>query len=475
MLSKVFKIFQLKLKMRKLNFQFISKFLLILSLVSNSVLSQMSITKFGALGDGKKLNTKSIQNAINACAKKGGGTVFVPAGIFLTGSIELKSNITLELASGAVLLGSPDIADYPFNGFKHNEMGETKSLIWAINQQNISITGNGKIDFNGKVFMDFNSPKSNLEIEKTNIYTDLQKKEVVVKYLKRPNQPLFFHNCRNITVKDVSMTDAPCWTFTLSECEKVRITSIHISNDPQISNSDGIHISASKDVIISNSLIFAGDDCIALTCITAWDKTCENIVITNCVFSSRSAGVRVGHQASKISNVIASNLVMRDCNRGIAIFSGDKGFVKDISFNEIIMQTQKFAGAWWGKGEPLVVVTHKDGKIENVSIRNVKADAENSIIIYGEGVKGLLLENWNLLISQGLNINHFKPLYELSPAPFINSPDPLTHIPCVYVEKATGVVLKDIKAKASFSNTPFSITPLVIESAEVKFENTSIF
>lgn len=434
---------------------------------------EYNITSFGAVGNGKKMNTESIQKAIDKCYENGGGSVIIPAGDFLTGSIQLKSNVTLNLTTGARLIGSKDLKDYPNIGYRHNEFGEVKSLIWSIEANNVSIIGNGEINFNGETFMDFKTFNVNRAIERTDNYNDRQKKEAVVKFLERPNQPIFFHKCKNVRVNGISMRNSPCWTLTLSDCFKAVISSIMIDNNPQIPNSDGIHLTASKDVVITDCELYAGDDCIAITCITDWDNTSENIVVSNSVFSSRSACVRVGHQASKIKNVIVSNIVMKDSNRGIAVFSGKDGYVENVSFENIIMQTQKYAGGWWGKGEPLVVVAFENGRINDVSVSKIKASTENSIVISGKHISNIKLQDWDMSIAQGNNISHFKPLYELSPAPFVESPDPMVSIPCIYAENIEGLSIDGFSAKALHEegNNTFCVMPVFKQLRETSINN----
>lgn len=420
------------------------------------------VMQYGAAGDGKTMDTRSIQKAVDACAADGGGTVTVPAGEYLTGTIRLKSDVTLYLSPGARLVGSPDIRDYAGIGYIHNELGEVKPLVWAMDAENVAIEGEGEIFFNGRAFMDYSTYNVNLAVEVTADYDDRQKSEAVVKFLERPNQPVFFHNCTNVRLDGIRMTDAPCWTVTLSNCDRVRITSLLIDNHPQISNSDGIHISASRDVMISDCAIYAGDDCIAMTCITDWNGQTENVIVSDCIFSSRSACVRVGHMASKVRNVVVSDVVMTGSNRGIAVFAGREGRVENVSFDNIMMQTSKYAGGWWGKGEPLVIVAYDGGTASGISARNVRASSENSIIVYGEAVSDILLENWSLSIRQGHNLGHFKPLYELSPAPLVASPDPVVRIPYLFTDNISAITLDNVTAVTSPSDAAFDISPLVL-------------
>ena len=157
--------------------------------------------------------------------------------------------MSLHLKAGAVIKASTDLADYPVQPYFHNELGHLRALIVNPGYDNMSVTGSGTIG-------------------------------------KRPAQCLFMRGAKNLTVSGIRVIDAPCWTLTFSECENVKLTGLTIDTDLNIPNDDGIHISACKGVIISDCHITSGDDCIALSCITNWDRPCEDIVITNCGLKS---------------------------------------------------------------------------------------------------------------------------------------------------------------------------------------------
>jgi hypothetical protein len=169
---------------------------LILSLPCSAV--TVSIADHGAVSDGKTVNTTAIQAAVDACAEKGGGTVLVPAGVWVTGSVGLKSHITLRLEAGAVLRGSSNIADYPTNGFKHLEMGDTKSLLWALKQSDITICGEGTIELVDQPFFFWNRLRTGLPREKDSLLQYWQRQQCVVTAGSRPNQPIFFHDCHGL-------------------------------------------------------------------------------------------------------------------------------------------------------------------------------------------------------------------------------------------------------------------------------------
>jgi len=165
----------------------------------------VSIADRGAVKDGKTINTVAIQVAVDECAANGGGTVLVPAGVWLTGSIELKSQVTLQLDAGATLRGSSSLSDYPANGFKHLEMGDTTSLLWTIHRDDVSICGGGTIDLNDRPFFDWGLLRTGLPPEKDSLLEDWQRSQCVVTAMKRPSQPIFFHDCRHIRLEGVTI------------------------------------------------------------------------------------------------------------------------------------------------------------------------------------------------------------------------------------------------------------------------------
>ncbi len=433
----------------------------------------VDITSHGALGDGKTLNTKALQAAVDQCAAQGGGTIMVPAGTFLTGSVELKSNITLSLGPGAVLRGSGRIEDYPPIPFRHNELGPVRSLLWSIGQADLCITGSGVIDLNDSAFIDFNEYRSDPGMASGVALDDAQRQETVASHAApRPTQPLFFRHCQRVRIDGVTFRNAPCWTITLALCRDVKLSQLTIDNNLRTPNCDGIHCCASKDVIITDSLISAGDDCIALTSITDWEEVCENIVVANCILTSRSAAIRIGHEASKVRNVAVSNIIVKDTNRGIAIFARDKGWVENVRIDNALIRTRLFAGGWWGKGEPLVLCARGSGHIAGIAMTNVRAESENSILVVGQekNIRDVELRDWSLELKYGRNRPIFKPLYELSPAANIPAPDPTHHIPWLYAADIQGLRAANVRCVRTEDEPGFSIEPVTIRVEDLDLE-----
>lgn len=424
----------------------------------------VDITTHGALGDGKTLNTKALQAAVDQCAAQGGGKVVVPAGTFLTGSVELKSNVTLSLGPGAVLRGSGKIDDYPPIAFRHNELGQTRSLLWAMNQTDIRITGEGTIDLNDGAFFDFNQYRTNLTLSSGVELDERQRHETEASLAgPRPTQPIFFHRCQRLRADGVTIRNAPCWTITFSVCRDIHVSHLTVANNLRTGNCDGLHFCGSKNAAITDCIFSCGDDCIAITGITDWDEVAENFVIANCIMTSRSAALRLGHQASKVRNVAVNNLVIRDTNRGFAMFARDKGWVENVRIHNVVLETRLFAGGWWGKGEPLVLCAAGSGHIQNISVSNVRAESENGILVIGQqqNIRDVELRDCSFTLRYGRNRPLFKPMFELSPMPAIPAPDPKLQIPWLYATDVQGLRAANVRCSRANGEPEYSIDPLV--------------
>ncbi|APC39525.1 glycoside hydrolase family 28 protein [Clostridium estertheticum] len=284
-----------------------------------------NVTEFGAIPDGITSCSHAFALAIASCSKAGGGSVYVPAGTFLTGSIMLKSNINLNLDSGAILIFTNDIAQYPIVDSRWEGAAQSvfSSCVYAQNEENISITGRGKLDGQGafwwKIFKN-----------KTNIYP-------------RPKL-ISFHNCNNVLIEGVTLINSPSWTINPICCDNVTIDKITIKNPNDSPNTDGINPESCKNVHISNCHIDVGDDCITIksgTEATPLRVPCENITITNCTMVHGHGGVVIGSEMSgDVRCVTISNCVFEGTDRGIRMKSrrGRGGVIEDIRINNIVMK-----------------------------------------------------------------------------------------------------------------------------------------
>lgn len=247
----------------------------------------------GAVGDGKTLNTKSLQSAIDALHAKGGGQLYFPAGRYLTGSLQLKSNVTLYLEKEAVLLGSTSPYDYP--GFstekelKVNNDHFDQALIYAEGAENIGITGEGCIDGQGRELA--------LTIDSLHHTGELVDKHYNT-YRKRPTtrpKLLFMRNCRKVELRKTNFRSGAAWGLSFSLCVDLTIDSLHVENRAYWNN-DGIDISDCKDVRISNCFINSADDGICLKSHNrgAWN---DRVSISNCHIISSASAIKFGTES----------------------------------------------------------------------------------------------------------------------------------------------------------------------------------
>ncbi|OHB64106.1 MAG: hypothetical protein A2168_03530 [Planctomycetes bacterium RBG_13_50_24] len=353
----------------------------------------INVLDHGALGDGSTLNTGAFQKAITTCIEQKGGTILVPAGIYRTGPIELKSNITLRLETGTVLLGSEVVADYEVNGRR-------RPLVWAQNAANMMICGSGIIDGRGDTFMHLDQPRTaanDFERRLTRQGEDFMSPKFgtsdgPVTYGSRPNRLVAFFNCKDITMRDVVLKDAPCWTLNFADCVNVDVDGVKVLNNPVIPNNDGFHFETCRNVHIANCELICGDDAICVTSVNSRNPGfCENVTVSNCTMSSRSAGVRLGYGMNTVRNCVFENLVIRDSNRGIGLFVRQEGSIENVLFNNIVIQTRLHTGHWWGKGEPIHISVlperesaAKLGRIINVTFSNILAESESGAVIWAQ-------------------------------------------------------------------------------------------
>ncbi|MFV0502614.1 MAG: glycoside hydrolase family 28 protein [Lachnospirales bacterium] len=374
-------------------------------------------------------STKEIQLAIDEVHKNGGGIVKVPAGEYIIGTIELKSNITLYLENGAILKGSDNIEDFKDIGYYHTELKKTTSVIFAKNSENIHIDGNGVIDLNGNI--QYNQNEYNLIGRFIDKMTEEQKKEAPWKFSRRVTQPIFFLNCKDITIKDITVTNGSCWTIVFVENINVKLRGVTIKNHPNVPNNDGMHFCSCKDVIISDCNIDAADDCIAISAITDWEKSSENFVITNCILRSRSKALSVGYMRSIVKNVMISNCTVLESSRAFSIMSskGD-GYVENICVTNCHFDTRIYGGDWWGNGEPIYIMgtfhnrytEEKDRNwrvnVKNIYFTNITCTAENAIAIVGDGhnIENVNFTNITYTMKESKNIGIKGRVIDLAPS-----------------------------------------------------------
>lgn len=274
------------------------------------------VRNYGAVGDGKTLNTIAIQKAIDDCVSSGGGRVLVSGGIYLIGSITIGSGVDLHITETAILLGSGNCDDYierKTDFLKSDLLPRWRNacLIYAEQSENIMISGHGVIDCNGKCFVTKATPENRWGGWD---YTRIQ--------APTPPRVVFFAGCKNISIKDIKMINQPAgWSYWIHDCDFVEFNNVKIHAEVEYPNNDGIHINCSRDVEIKNCDITCGDDSIIIRANSASlkeNKTCERVKVNNCRLTSYSAGIRFGWaRDGVIRNCEISDIEMFDCSTGI--------------------------------------------------------------------------------------------------------------------------------------------------------------
>ena len=376
------------------------------------------VREFGAKGDGTHLDTQAIQSAIRACADQGGGTVRFGPGVYLSGSIQLLSNVTLELAQGARLLGSGDVKQYAPVG--RSSENRDNALVWAIGARNIGITGAGTIDGNGRAFVAVGQPHISTPFydpkrtrQGPEVFGRFERdRDGPVKMLARPGVLVLFIECEDVNLRGFNVADAPNWCIHLACCHHAVISGLNVRNSLLVPNADSLDVSACQDVRISDDYLEAGDDGIAIgPCADGYcTGTAENITVTNTVIVSRSAGIRLGYGAHDIRNLVFSNLIIRDSNRGIAVFVRDKQRIENILVSNAIIETRLMDGSWWGMAEPVHVSvapmysSGAVGSVENLRLVNVTASGQGPVLLYADRpglIRDVLFDDFDLNIASG--------------------------------------------------------------------------
>ena len=316
------------------------------------------VTKFGAKNDSSKIVTAAVKKAIDAAVKAGGGTIYFPAGKYLTGPIHLKSNITVFIDAGAELHFSDNFDDYlPMVKSRYEGVDVTSfsPLFYAYEAENIAIIGRGIIDGHGKKWWDFvEGYKQDQPRSKWQLMFDELNKDILLpddpKQMKRGFlRPPFIQTmyCKNVLIEGITIRNSPFWTVNPQFSENVTVHAVTIFNPAEFApNTDGINPESCNNVRISNSHISVGDDCITIK--SGKDKPgraknfpAENYTITNCTMLSGHGGVVIGSEMSGgVRKIAISNCIFDGTDRGIRIKSarGRGGIVEEIRVDNIVMK-----------------------------------------------------------------------------------------------------------------------------------------
>ncbi len=384
-----------------------------------------SITSYGAVANGKTLNTIAIAKTIEACAKAGGGHVVIPAGKWLTGPIELKSNIDLHIEKGAMIIFTPDHTQFPIISVSKNKYDVT-SPVWGDKLENISITGSGEFEGNGQTWRPLKKMKVTPEEWKRVVASggvlssdgkiwwpsaEAMNGEAYLKTLKdkenvtatdylpardflRPKM-VVISNSKNVLIDGPTFRNSPNFVINPKNITNLIIRNTNVHNDYWAQNGDGIDISACKNVVVYHTTVNAGDDGICMKSSGNADTTkpaLENILIAECTVLQGHGGFVIGSNTDGgMRNIFVSNCKFIGTDIGIRVKSnrGRGGLVHDIYINNIemaniineaILFDTYYEDVTAGKENPGKRVATKDDKlpeftrfyISNVSCKGAK-------------------------------------------------------------------------------------------------------
>jgi len=362
------------------------------------------VTKYGAKKDSSAKATTAIKKAIEAASKAGGGTVYFPAGKYLTGAIHLKSNITIFIDAGAELHFSDDFDDYlPMveSRYEGVDIISFSPLFYAYKAENITIKGRGKINGHGKKWWDYvlKFPKDQPR-NKWQLMFDSLNKNILLPddpgqmkrgFMRPPFiQPMY---CKNVLIDGITITNSPFWTINPEFCENITVNAVTIDN-PLSPNTDGVNAESCKYVHVSNCHISVGDDCITIKSgkdIPGRTKNmpAENYTITNCTMLNGHGGVVIGSEMSGgVKKIVISNCVFDGTDRGIRIKTtrGRGGVVEDIRVDNIVMKNIKQQAIVLdmqytrAAAEPL---SERTPQFRNIRLSNITAYTKQAMYING--------------------------------------------------------------------------------------------
>ncbi|BAC14044.1 glycoside hydrolase family 28 protein [Oceanobacillus iheyensis] len=399
-----------------------------------------NITEFGAKGDSNTDNTESISSAIKRCADSGGGTLYIPAGTYLTGPISLISNLTIYIESGAKLVFIDDFSAYPpvktrWSGY---ECYGFSPLLYGNGLTNVSIIGSGCIDGQGEAWWEVNHL-----LRKGEEYDHPQTKEIAelnksitepknTNLVEWPSQflrpPLLqMYDCDSVTLDGITLENSPFWNTHFVYCDNVTIHNVKFKNPWDTPNGDGLDLDSCSNVRVSNCHFDVGDDCLAFKSGINEDgrrvaRPTENVAVTNCTMKNGHGGIVMGSENSGgIRNIAVSNCVFIGTDRGIRLKTNRArgSYIRDILIDNIYMDgvlcplaINSFYRHGLDKSDSLInelspiEISEKTPEIEYIHISNVTARNCRSAagFIYGlpeKYVKDIILRH--VLIEMTIN------------------------------------------------------------------------
>ncbi len=339
------------------------------------------VAKYGAVGDGKTLDSPAIQRAIDAAAAYGSGAqVLIRGGKqYLVGTLVLKSGIDFHLADDAELLVSLREEDYR-GGLAGSQNGDTMAaalgaVITAQSAQGLKISGTGKLTGRAKEFMSQYSDTGEIWMPKS----------------FRPKM-FVLTECRDLEVRDITFGESPNWGLHMLGCDVVLVDNVKVRNLLDVPNCDGIDPDHSRNVQIKNCDIVCGDDGVVVKA-SRQSKDygpSANVKVQDCVIETQDAGLKIGTETTAdVHDVTFERCKVKTGSRGLCIQLRDEGSVYNVTFRDITFESRYFADPWWGRGEAISFTAiprkpdTKPGVMHHITVQNVTGRAENSVRVWG--------------------------------------------------------------------------------------------
>jgi len=482
-----------------------------------------NIVRFGAISNGNTLNTKCINDAIIACNRKGGGVVLIPAGYWLTGPVELKSNVNLHLEKNALLQFTADFNEYKIieGNYEGKPSARNQSPIMGTNLENIGITGFGTIDGNGDAWRMvgknalteaewkkktlsgglvsedgktwFPSTKTKKAyLEKSSVLLGGAKKlsdfEDIKDFL-RPNL-VVLTNCSKVLLEGLTFQNSPAWNLHPLMCNDLTIRNIKVKNPDYAQNGDGVDIESCKNVLVEGSVFDVGDDAI---CIKSGkdeegrkrNMPTENVVIRNNLVYAGHGGFVVGSEMSGgARNIFVSDCSFMGTDKGIRFKTTrgrggtvEKIYIKNLNMFNIVDEAIFFDMYYWTKPP----VANEKQEVPNVSIetpqfRDILIEniicngAEKGVFIRGlpeMAVKNIKMKNLFLNTNNAIEIIDADHIEIKNSVLLTKGKDPF-----VYIESSKNINLDGVKfnpkAGVLFDINGVSASNIQMKNADLK-------
>jgi polygalacturonase len=400
--------------------------------VTQSV-EQFNIVDNGAIGNGATDNTQSIRHTLARAANYSlPSIVLVPAGDFLTGALQLPSNVTLRLAPNAILRASDNPALYSCVPSITSDTGPCDFPFLLIDQaHDVRIEGEGRIDAGA------NSPPGHLVKEyheSSNMLMPAEWNLTGCIYFSCRPKLLVVRHSYSVTLTNVTLSNSPLWTVTVVESENILFDGITIVGDLRWPNNDGIDLINTRHVVIRNSNISTGDDCIAV--VSHGPSAIFNITVENMDLQSTSSAIKISafeaDATGDMYNMIFRDLRIKDSHRGVCVAPRwGSGTISNLVFERMTIETRFFGLDWWGSAEPLYITALSmradriwNGTVKNVTLRDIVARGEQGFIFYDNTsmLQEIHLVNISLTIDRWSN-QSAHPSHDFRPSQEPQMPD----------------------------------------------------